>query len=85
MQEKKTYDLKINVLSSDLIPPRKNNYKNIWLNLYGIKEINQDLIKYFGELACSNSKATILILNANVKIKEQLRFFIENFNAKYVS
>jgi len=81
----KAYDLKINVLSSDLSPPRKNNYKNIWLNLYGIKEINQDLIKYFGELACSNSKATILILNVNVKIKEQLRFFIENFNAKYVS
>ena len=81
----KNYDLKINVLSSDYNNiPEKKNYSNIWFNLYGIKEANQELVKFMGEICQGNTESKKLLINANEKIKEQLTIFCEVHGAQFV-
>lgn len=84
MSNKKGFDLKINVLTSDLDPPKSKGYSNVWFNLYGIEEVNQDILAYLAQICVDNPEGKKLIINANEKIKEQLKIFAEVHSAKFV-
>lgn len=81
---KKGYDLKVNVLSSDLVPPKTNGYSNVWFNLYGVKEANAELARYMAQICQDNPKAKKLLINANEKIKEELKIFSEVHGAIFI-
>lgn len=82
--QNKEYDLKINVLSSDLEPPKTKGYSNIWFNLYGIAAANLELIKYMAQICQDNPKAKKLLINANEKIKEELKVFSKVHGAIFI-
>lgn len=84
MQERQSQDLKINVLSSNFIPPESKGYKSVWFNLYGIKEADQKLVKYLGQICMDNKNSKKLLINANEKIKEQLKVFCEVHGAVFI-
>ena len=81
---KENHDLKINVLSSGYVPPKTKGYKTVWFNLYGIREADQDLVKYMGHISMDNKEAKKLLINANEKIKEQLKVFCEVHGAVFI-
>lgn len=82
--QQKNYDLKINILTSDYKPPESSGYKNIWFNLYGIEEADQELVQYLGKICQDNERANKLLINANEKIKEQLEVFSRVHGAEFI-
>jgi hypothetical protein len=87
MQKKdnKGYDLKINVLSADYDDfPENKGYSNVWFNLYGIEEANKELVAYMAQICQDNKEAKKLLINANEKIREQLKVFAEVHEARFI-
>lgn len=87
MQEKKNkkgYDLKINVLSSEYQAPESKGYSNVWFNMYGIEEADQELVTFLAQICEDNKEAKKLIINANEKIKEQLKVFSRVHKARFI-
>lgn len=78
------YDLKINVLNSNYDLPKNKNYKNIWFNLYGIEKPDTELINFMAQICEDNKEAKKLIINANEKIKEELRVFSLVHKARFI-
>ena len=85
MQDKKGFDLKINVLNADYdnIPEQKG-YSNVWFNMYGLEEADKDLIVFLAQICQDNKEAKKLIINADEKIKEQLQIFAEVHEARFI-
>lgn len=77
-------DLKINVLSTKFILPEENNYKTIWINMYGVLEVEKRLIEYLAEIFDKNPNAKKLLINASEKIKEELKVFCEVHEARFI-
>lgn len=87
MQEKKNkkgYDLKINVLNSDYQAPESKGYSNVWFNMYGIEEVDQELVAFLAQVCEDNKEAKKLIINANEKIKEKLKVFSRVHKARFI-
>ncbi len=80
----KNNDLKINVLSTKYIVPDENNYKSIWINLYGVSIIEQKLITYLADIFEKNPNAKKLLINTSEKIKEELKVFSKVHGAKFI-
>lgn len=77
-------DLKINVLSTKFILPEENNYKTIWINMYGVLEVEKKLIEYLAEIFNKNPNAKKLLINTSEKIKEELKVFCEVHEARFI-
>lgn len=78
-------DLKINVLSADYdIFPELKGYSNVWFNMYGIEETDSKLVAFLAQICQDNKEAKKLIINANEKIKEQLRVFSKVHKARFI-
>lgn len=81
---KKGYDLKINILNSEYVPPEANGYTNVWFNMFGVEEADYKLVEYLAQICEDNKEAKKLIINANEKIKEQLKIFAEVHDVRFI-
>lgn len=77
-------DLKIDLLTSNLVPPTKAKPKNIWINMWGVERITQKQLKFMADLFCNNPEASRLVVNANDKIKEELEIFRRVHNVRFM-
>jgi len=77
-------DLKIDLLSSNLIVPQKKNFMNIWVNMWGIEELGEKRLKFLADLFCAFPQAARLMINVNEDLKEQLRVFRVVHNVQYL-
>lgn len=77
-------DLKIDLLTSNLIPPTKSKPRNIWINMWGVERITQKQLKFMADLFCNNPQAAKLLHNMSDKIKEELEVFKRIHNAQFL-
>lgn len=68
-------DLKIDLLTTNYIVPKKKNIKKILLNMWGIEKIDINRLKFMADLFCNHEEATKIMINLNKDLKEQLEIF----------
>ena len=79
----KKKDLKIDYLK-DRFEDFPGDNTNVWINFHGIDDIEQDDVNYLAYIFDKNKKAAKLIINANEKVKEQLKVFSVVHNARFI-
>jgi len=77
-------DLKIDLLSSNLIVPKKRDLKNIWINMWGIEELGTNRLKFLAYLFCAFPQAARLMINVKEELKEDLEVFRRVHNVQYL-
>lgn len=76
-------DLKIDLRDRPTIK-YESGYKNIFINMYGMSEVEKGDIDFMANVFIKSPKAAKLIINASEKIKEQLKVFCLSHGARFI-
>jgi len=68
-------DLKISLLSQNLVAPKKDKLINIFIDMRGIQKVNKDRLKFMADTFMNNPQASRIITNCSLELQEQLEVF----------
>lgn len=68
-------DLNINLLSPNLVAPKKNKILNVVINMKGIQKINIERLKFMADTFRNHPEASRIITNCSEKLQEELEVF----------
>lgn len=77
-------DLKIDLLTSNLVLPTKTKPKNIWINMWGIEKLDKRRLKFLSDLFCSNPQASRIMQNISDELIEELEIFRIVHNVQFL-